>query len=426
MPTVKEQFQKEQFQTEQERGFADLLKELIARVDTRFSDLEKKTQEKFTQAAREVEKLDDDVNRVRAQYAERFRALAEHYQSGGAYRGPFADAEQARAFGTLVAAIGGAPWAAEQIQKDRRHLAAIQGMPGSSGGFLLPEGLVPGIINNAEKYGVFERNARAWPASGESASRVTRTGGATVYYPDYGIVPTESTLSFGRVRVELTKYAAYAAADRWMLSSPALAIALGDYVADELAYALALSLDTNAFMGAGGATHAKVTGLFKAAGGADTAADSGHDTFIEVIDANVKYLSALIGGLPDVADDDNCKFYMHRSIFWRYLGSRDAQDRPIADILTKGERPQRVLMGYPVEMVQVAPKLSQTAVSTALLVLANLWRGADLYRNESAAALLVSEHVKMLEGQVVFLMEMLQGIGIADAKMYGRLLTAAS
>ncbi|MEP0848132.1 MAG: phage major capsid protein [Phycisphaerae bacterium] len=413
------------FQTAQERGFADLLKELIAKINTRFSDLEQKTQEKFTQAAREVEKLDDDVNRVRSQYAERFHALAEHHHRGGDYRGPFADAQQARAFGTLVAALGGAPWAREALADDR-HLAAVQGMPGSSGGFLLPEGLVPGIINNAEKHGVFERNARKWPAAGESASRVTRTSGATVYYPDYGVVPSESTLSFGRVRVELTKYAAYAAADRWMLSSPALAIPLGNYIAEELAYAAALAMDTNAFMGTGGATHAKTTGLFKSAGGADVTADSGHNTFEEVIDANVSYLSKLIGNLPDSADDENCKFYLHRSIFWRYLGARDSANRPIADIITKGERPQRVLMGYPAEVAQVAPKLADSAESTALLILANLMRGADLHRNENAVGLLVSEHVKMLEGQVVFLLEMLQGTAIADATMYGRLLTAAA
>ncbi len=412
------------FQTEQERAFAGLLTDVLDKVDGRFSDLDRKQQEKFTQAAREIERLSDDVERVRAGYRERFDAIAEQYASGRMSRSAFASVEQARSVGVQIAAALGAPWAAEALKGDMRR-AAIQSQPGASGGFLMPDSLLGAIISNVEKYGVYPRDANQFEWSGEAVSRVTREGGFTVYYPNYGIVPNESAPAFGFKRVELPKYVTYVAVDRTMLRDT-WAASLADYVTQEIAHAMSLAVDRNAFVGDGSPTYARTVGLFNAAGGADVTAETGHNTFAEVIDQSTEYLSRLIGNLPDSADDGDCKFYLHRSIFWRYLGLRDSQNRPVADILTKGDRPQRVLMGYPAEFVQVGPRLADSAASKALLLLGNLRRGADYYYNSAAGSFMQSDHVKMLHGQVVMYAEMLHGIGVADATMYGRLLTAAA
>lgn len=420
------------YQTPQAREFASLIGELVGKIDKRFSDLDGKVQARFVEQAKEIARLDDDVNNVASRWGRRFQELADSYVAGdgpyrGSYKGPYHSPEAARAAGTAFAALAGAPWAREAWEKESsRFAAAMQALPGSQGGFLMPEVLLGGIINNAEQHGVFQQNARNWDVDGESATRVTKAEGATVYYPDFGVAPNESNLKVGRVRTELPKHAVLAFADRWMLSHSNLAIALGDFIASELAYALAVATDTNAFMGDGSVSHAKVTGLFKQTLGADVTADDGDDTGQEIVDKSTYYLSKIVGAIPDVADDGDLRFYLHRATFWHYLGVQDSQKRPIADILMKGERPQRVLVGYPAEMVQVAPKPGSVGASSPILLLANLARGAELYRNSGGARMFISEHVRLLQGEVCFLLEVLQGYAVVDKSVMGRLVTAAS
>jgi HK97 family phage major capsid protein len=417
---------RQELMSEQDRGYAGLLNDVLDKIDERFSELDEATQKKFLGAAGEIAKLRDDVRAANDNHAQRYAILASDYQRGGAYKGPFRDAEQAATFGKFVAAVAGGPHAMAALKSDR-DFASINPTTGISGGFAMPEQLLAGIINNTEKYGVFERNVRSWPADSETVSRVKRVQGATVYYPDLGVACAESVLKLGSERAGLTRHAVLALIDRWMLNtaSPGLQMALGDYVAEEFGLALALATDRNAFIGDGTPTYAKTTGLLKLSGSLDVTGDAGDDTFQELINKTTYYLSKLIGALPDVADDENCKFYMHRSIFWGYLGIRDDQGRPIADILTASGRPQRFLLGYPVEVTQVAPKLADTAISTNLLVLANLMRGAELYRNRGGAELRIGSEIRMIEGQVVMLLECLQGVKHLDETVSVRLKTHA-
>ena len=409
----------------QDRQYAQLMREILDKLDERFSQFDQETQAKFREAAQDIARMQNTVEDVRRGATARFHAIAGEHARGGAYRGPFPDAECAGAFGKFVAAVAGGKLAMRELANDSRFIASVDASSGESGGFLMPEVLASGIVNNAELYGVFERNTRVWPVSGEAASRAKKSQGATVYYPDYNGVPTESELKFDRIRTELTRYSVFALLDNWMLNSN-LAIALGDYVAQELGYALAYATDLNAFMGDGSDTYARVKGLFNLSGSNDVTADSGDDTFQEVIDETTSYLSKVCGALPDIADDEAAKFYLHRTIFWTYLGVKDSQDRPIADILTKGDKPTRTLMGYPAEVTQVAPKLTDTAVSTAMLMLANLQRGTEMYRHTSGMQLRTSEHYKFLEGQTAMVLDVPQGIATLDEDVSVRLKTAAS
>lgn len=418
----------EMFDTSQDRQFTGLIGDVLDKIDERFSDLDNDTQAKFKDAGAEIARMQDDLDCVKADSRKRFYAIAEHYHRGGDYVGPFPDRETAGAFGKFVAAVARGPQAVERLYKEDRWFAAISPESGEKGGFLSPEVLLSGIVNNAEQYGVFERNVRVWPVSGQSASRVTRAQGATVFYPDLGQAPTESTLKTNRVRTELTRYSALAYADRWMMADD-LAVSLGDYVAGELGYSLANAIDKNGFIGDGSIGYARVVGIFnlvdELANALVVTADAADDTFDKVIAASVKYPTKCAGELPDVADDENCKWFLHRSVFWTFLGTRDSQNRPVADILTTGERPQRVLCGYPAEVTQVAPKMSDSAASTVMAVLGNLMRGAEMYRHTAGTELRVSEHVKFLEGEVAMLLDVPQGIAHLDENMTVRLKTGA-
>jgi len=411
-----------------DRQFAGLMIDALDKIDQRFSELDQDTQTKFKGAADEIARMKGDLDNVQSMYRRRFQQLADHYAAGGRYIGPFESAEHAGKFGRFVAAIVRGQQAVETFLNKEGFTAGLAATTGEAGGFLMPETLIPGIINNAETYGVLERNVKyVWPVASAQASRLKRKGGATVYYPDYGLGPSESDLKFGRVQVLLTRYSALVYADRWMLGeSTPLQIALGDYIAGELGYAIALAMDTNGFVGDGTSAYARTTGLFKITGGLEVVADAADDSFQEVINDSVRYLTDCAGKLPDVADDDNCKWYLHREIFWKFLGVRDTQDRPIADILTKGERPQRVLCGYPAEVTGAAPQMADSAASTVMAVLGNLARGTEIFRHVNGMELRTSEHVKFLEGEIALLLDAPQRIEHVDAEnMSVRLKTGA-
>jgi HK97 family phage major capsid protein len=418
----------EMLQSSQDRQFAGLLSDVLDKIDERFTQLDQDTQDKLKAAADEITRMKSAHDARESTWRTRFQAMADHYAAGGRYVGPFRDADQAAQFGRFVGAVARGPQAVDAFFNKERFVATVAPTSGEAGGVLLPEQLAPGLINNAESYGVLEHNVRyIWPVGSASASRIKRAGGATVYYPDYGLGPSESALKFGRVRVGLTRYSALAFVDRWMVGeSTALQIALGDYIAGELGYAIALAMDTNGFMGTGTSTYARTTGLFQVSGGLEVVADAADDTFQEVIDESVRYLTDCAGKLPDVADTEECKWYMHRELFWKFLGVRDANDRPIADILTKGERPQRVLCGYPCEVTQVAPKMADSAASTVMAVLGNVARSTEIFRHVFGMELRTSEHVHFTEGELCLVLDCPQRIEHVDAEnMTVRLKTGA-
>lgn len=403
---------------------------MLAKIDGRFSDLDAKQQRAFADAAREVARLKDDVEAVQRDGRVRFSALAEEY-ANGTLRTSLPSIQHARDMGRMVKAV---------IEDDRTTIAGFQGasmgpQTGTDGGYLMPHQYVPGLIRNVEQYGVAERNIQIVPAIEQNGSQAKRTQGPTIGYPDLGVQPSEGQIKTGKISFNLTRYSVYLLIDRWMMTS-GLEVALGEFVNRELGWALALAQDQNVFIGDGTSTYAKVTGIFKRANSTQltVTADSGHETFQDILDASVKYPSAAAGLLPewaDVSEGDGAnafgpKFYLHRTLFWGFLGARDSQLRPVADILTSTGKPQRFLNGYPAEIVQVAPKLSQTGVSTVMMVLGNLFASHRLYRHMNKIELRASEHVRFLEGQLCIILDAMQDIVEADDQGYVQIKTAAS
>lgn len=411
-------------QTEQAKQENQLMAEVVAKLE-KFgatlaampAEIQKQVREDF----KSIAKLSDDVEALRRDHTARFNAIAQSVNAGGVYRGSFRDANTARAAGAFFAYT----LTREKAYLDEVQKAGIDTSTGEKGGFIVPVQFIEGIIRNVETYGVVEANINKLPGAPLQGSRAKRTQGALVYYPDMGVAPTESTLKFGRVEHTLKRWSAYVTADRWMLASDLL-ISLAQYIAEELGYALAYAEDLNVLMGDGTSTYARITGAFKSSANLSVVCDTGDNTFPEVTAASTKYLGAVAGTLPQWADD-GAAWYLHRSIFWSYMGARDSQNRPITDImLNSAGKPQRMLLGYPANISQVAPALSATAVSTTMALLANLKRSRTLARHVNGIELRQSDQVKFLEGQVVWVLDVLQDVTEDDMNAEVRLVTAAS
>ena len=381
-------------QQEQTQQWFDDVAALLQKLGGSFSELKKGTQRDLVAATDDIAKLRNDFASAETRYRERFTALAEYYQRGGAYKGPFREMAQAADFCRAVIAV--------------------------------PEILVNEILRNVETYGAFERNVPATPVTSQSGSMVKRTGGLTVYHPDIAQAPDESGPTLGRVMFNLTRYATLTYVDQWMLDM-ALAAALDDFVAQEIALALAYAGDLYGFMGDGSATHARVTGAFKQSGTGQltVTAESGDDTFAEVIAKHVTYLALALGALPQWGHVSGAKFYMHLSIFAGYLGQRLTTGAPVADILSADRPSPFVLMGYPVEITQVAPTLSaQTQADTTMLIFGALQRGWRLFRLQPPGIRIrVSNDYKFAEGLQAIAGDALQDIQECDKSAYVQLKT---
>jgi HK97 family phage major capsid protein len=392
--------------------------QLLTKLGQSFAELKETQQRELAGQAGEITRLSNDFDKVQGQYAQRFHAIADHYYRGGAYKGPFESREQAAQFGWLVIASIGGP---DQRQKALAELqrAGIVPTPGAEGGFLSPELLLSGIMRNVEQYGVFERAVPATPVDRHSGAVIKRTGGLTVYHPELEAATTASTPTFGKVDFALKRWATLTLIDRWFMAD-ALVVSLGDFVATEIGHALAYAQDLYGFMGDGTSTYARVTGVLKRAGTNQlvVTGDTADDTFAEFCDASVKYLGAMMGTLPGWAHMEQPRWFMHLSVFFRYLSARDDNGMPIANIL-QADRPNPfMLMGYPVEITQVAPALTDTAVSTVFMAFGALQRGWLLARHVKGLEVRTSEHYKFAEGQIAIAGEAVQDIVETDNQAY--------
>jgi hypothetical protein len=83
-------------------------------------------------------------------------------------------------------------------------------------------------------------------------------------------------------------------------------------------------------------------------------------------------------------------------------------------------------MGYPVETTSVAPKLTDTAVSTTMLIFAAMQAAYGAYRFAGGIEFDTLTELKRLEGQVAVVADVLQTVVEKDATAVVQLKTAAS
>jgi len=373
----------------------------------------------------EVAKLNDEVKSKTEITRAEVERLASYYAAGNPYAGPHLTRQAAAQFGAIAiaAALGTAHPAAQTALK----IANISPATGPTGGFAVNETIWAGIANRLPSYGVFEADCPAQPCN-HVGKVLTWTDGFVVYHPDINGAPTPSAGTIGVKTVQLTRYSVLTLIDRWLLSEPTL-VALGDLVTEGMARALAKATDKYGFLGDGSAAHARVLGIFNW----DTTNASyivvgvaTDTTFEKLIDKTTVYLSAMLGALVDEYDDDGLRWYGHRSIFFRYLGARDNNGRPIADIYA-AERPdgRYRVMGIPFRFVREAPSLGDTAVSKVMMTLANLRAACVLARHPLGVEMRRSEEYKWAEGMTALCLDSLQDILMVNRPAVIHLITAA-
>ncbi len=411
------------YQGEQTRQSHQLLGEIVARLERhggQLAELDAKTQKALAGHAQDVAKLRDDFDAVRRDGAKRFHKLAEHGARDGRYRGRFGGPEAARAAGlAIIVALTRSETARLELEQ-----SGIKPTVGAEGGYLMPDLLLRDIIANVEEAGVWERNVDMTPVPVLTGGLPSRTGGLTVYYPDFEGAATPSAPTFGRKNFALKRHTVYVLIERWMLQSE-LAVALAEYVASEMSYALALAEDANWFVGGGTAAHGGYTGLLNDATIKSYTPAADYDEFSELIAASTDPLSRVLGTLPAWAAGDGFRWYMHSSVFFGYMGVKDSAGMPIVQLYLGGAGFQKSLFGYPVEWVQVMPAVGSAGdtVSSPMLLGGNLRRACQGLRHTAGIRMASSEHVAFANEQVALLLSVAQDRVIKDPDGVCRLIT---
>lgn len=224
----------------------------------------------------------------------------------------FKSVDEAYRFGRWAMACMGskksAQWCADHdVLVTKGH---IEGQ-NTAGGFLVPDEFENSLITLRDQYGVFRANARIVPMSSDVKRMPRRTGTVTAFFVGEAAAGTQSQQAFDSVNLVakklmvLTKISSELNEDN--------VVALGDDLANEIAYGFAKKEDECGFDGDGTSTYGGIVGLKNAIGAGGTQDTSPAVTTLATL--TLADLRRVVGKLASWADGPNTKWYMKRSVW---------------------------------------------------------------------------------------------------------------
>ncbi len=257
------------------------------------------------------------------------------------------------------------------------------------GGFLVPEEFQTDMIKLLERYGVFRNFAKFKPMASDTLTRPRRTGGVTAYWVDEGEAATESDADWDRVRLTAKKLMV-----RSRITSEInedATVNMADELMFEISYAFAQKEDRAGFVGDGTSTHGRIVGaaqrlfdVYTATGGVGLKLGAGN-AYSELTRADFSGTKAL---LPDFADNENTRWFCHRSFYYEVMESLALAVGGVTFKEFSDGGPPR-LLGYNVEFVNAMPKVAANSQVCALL--GDMYHAAD-FGESRATTIAMSEH----------------------------------
>lgn len=266
------------------------------------------------------------------------------------------------------------------------------------GGFLVPEEFGNDLIDLREQYGVFRRNAKVVPMASDTRSDPRRTGGLTAYFVGEAEAITASDLGWDRVELVAKKLGVLARYSSEVNEDSA--IAFGDTLAGEIAYAFAEKEDQCGFNGTGSSTFGGIVGVREKLKNVDgTIANiaglqvGSGNAYSELVLAD---LEGVVARLPQHADTDMAAWYVHRSFYWNVMVKLLLASGGVTAAEVEDSRRQR-FMGYRVEFSQALPK---TEASSQVCVLFGDLAQAASFGSRRDTTIALSEHSRFANDQI--------------------------
>lgn len=242
----------------------------------------------------------------------------------------------------------------------------------TAGGYLVFPELSTAIIDLRETYGTARRFINVKQMASDTMYIPRRTGGITAYFATEETAFTESSKTWGQVRLQAQALGALTRISRELEQDAVISVA--DDIASEMAYGLAVKEDATLWNGDGTSSYGGIIGIrTKFAAGVSSIigavdAASGNDTFAEYTLADFE---KVIGTLPKYAEP-NARWYGHR-FGWANSILRLAAAGGGNTIQTLSDgKPQQAWFGYPFETDQTLPSAAIDLSDTAVFLFGDL------------------------------------------------------
>lgn len=267
-----------------------------------------------------------------------------------------------------------------------------------TGGYTVPPEFGNDLIDLREQYGVFRRNAKVVPMASDTRTDPRRTGGLTAYFPGEAGSITASDMAWDQVELVAKKLAVLARYSSEVNEDSILNF--GDTLAGEIAYAFSEKEDRCGFLGDGTSTYGGITGactklLALSATRANIAGvvvGTGN-LFSELV---IGDFEAVVAKLPQYADGDMAKWYVHRGFYWNVMVKAMLASGGVTAAEIEDARNQR-FMGYRVEFTQVMPNVDANDQIVALF--GDLSKAAS-FGTRRDTQIAFSEHSRFANDQI--------------------------
>jgi HK97 family phage major capsid protein len=219
----------------------------------------------------------------------------------------------------------------------------------SKGGYLVPEQFEAAVVALLNDYGVARRSLQVVPMVSDTKLQPRRTGGLTVYALGEAATITASDVTYDNVRLIAKKFGTLTAVSSEL--SEDAAVAIGDELAREIAYAFAEKEDQCAFNGDGSSTYNGIVGLKNAlAAGSKYTALAGNTAFSTLDIEDFMGLMATVQSYAFM--NGGPSWYISRAGYSQSIQRLQmaAGGNTVSDIVSGG---QPAFLGYPVVFTEV-------------------------------------------------------------------------
>jgi len=282
-----------------------------------------------------------------------------------AFQGPEAEKE-AYITGQFALAMVGRESSQQWLQDQGYNIkAAMSTTNNEKGGYLVPDVTEATIVRLVESFGVLRRNVgRVWPLTSGNINVPKRAGGFTFHWIGESTPIPDSDPTLARVALVAKKGAMLGKIPTELFEDSI--VSLGDFLAEEMAYAKAVAEDNAGFNGDGTSAFGGIIGLKNAlaAGAKANAPNSDNQTTIGGIKIGVFHQA--MGALAEYPGIQP-KWFMHKA-FFENAAKRLAFAAGGNDAVNFAEGMQQSFLGYPVEFTQVLPSGGPTQSITSTIV----------------------------------------------------------
>ena len=233
----------------------------------------------------------------------------------------------------------------------------------ADGGYLVPTDFYPGVMRIVEEYGLIRAGATVFPMKSDELPITTLTSGLVMTFKDEGASASAQKPQFGSADLVAKKMMGIVPVTNELLDDSGIDIS--NLLLQLFAEAIAEKEDDVGFTGNTGGTDV-FDGILYDSGVTTRSMGSGDTSFTNV-DAD---------DLADLTTDitsgaaKGAKFYLHRTVFNVARKLKDSNNNYIY-VPPGGDQPGTI-WGYPYELSEVMPSISDSAVSTPFIAFGNL------------------------------------------------------